>query len=74
VRLVAGNEGGRAGLACSWTAGTPPQYSPFSRAELGLLIAQQEWLGTGAECGLRTGGALQVCTVCLPLRCTEERK
>jgi len=36
-------------LALSWTPGAVPAYSPFSRPELGLLIAQTEWERAGAK-------------------------
>ncbi len=54
-------------LAVSWTAGPPPEYSPFSRRELGLIIAQAGWERAGAQWTHTLTEASRSCTVHLPL-------
>ena len=49
LQIVARSESGQACIAVSWIAGLPPEHSPFSRPELGLLIAQAGWENAGAE-------------------------
>lgn len=38
-----------ASITLCWTEDTVPEYSPFSRQELGLLIAQAAWEQSGGE-------------------------
>jgi signal transduction histidine kinase len=79
LRIVVAPDREQAALVVSWTAGPPPEHSPFSRPELGLLIARAGWEREGAEwTHTRTGtnGAhfeaqsektCEACTVRLPL-------
>jgi signal transduction histidine kinase len=53
-------------LAVSWTGGTAPEHSPFSSAELGLLIAQASGQRI-AEWETRRSGGVDTCTIRLPL-------
>jgi signal transduction histidine kinase len=57
----------QASLVASWEPGPPPEHSPFSRPELGLLIAQAGWESAGAEWIQAQQDLRQVCTVLLPL-------
>ena len=43
LRIEATAEQEHACFAVSWKQGLPPEHSPFSRPELGLLLAQAEW-------------------------------
>jgi hypothetical protein len=72
LRVAATQEAGRAVLAVSWTDGPRPEHSPFSRPELGLLIAQAGWQRSGAEWERRSTSEGQICTVRLPLASPEE--
>jgi signal transduction histidine kinase len=49
LKLVAGPQGDRACVTFSWRAGKVPEHSPFSRQELGLLIARAAWEQEGGE-------------------------
>ena len=49
LRVDATLEQQHACLVVSWNQGPLPEYSPFSRQELGLLIAQSGWEQAGAE-------------------------
>lgn len=51
IRIEARNAHNTVVLTLSWTAGDLPEHSPFSRPELGLLIARGGWehLGTCTE-------------------------
>jgi len=56
LQVSAAAEHGRACLTLAWTEETAPEYSPFSRPELGLLIAQAAWEQSGGQwCLVRTG-------------------
>jgi hypothetical protein len=65
VTAVAQND--RMQLTFSWTPGAPPQHSPFSRPELGLLLAQAGWQKAGAECVMRHLRDEQTCTIVMKL-------
>jgi len=54
-------------LVISWKQGPLPEHSPFSRQELGLLIAQAGWERAGAEWTQTQAETTQTCTVRLPL-------
>jgi len=49
LRIEATPDRERAVLVVSWTPGPPPEHSPFSRPEVGLLIARAGWERAGAE-------------------------
>jgi signal transduction histidine kinase len=69
--IVAGPDREQAALVVSWTPGPPPEHSPFSRPEVGLLIARAGWERAGAEwIHTRTGppeATTEACTVRLSL-------
>jgi len=67
MRVAAAREGDRTALRVSWIEGPPPAHSPFSPAELGLLIAQAAWEQAGAEWTWQREQERQSCTIRLPL-------
>ncbi len=67
LEIAARPERERACLMVAWDDGPPPEHSPFSRPELGLLIAQAGWERAGAEWTRVREGGRQMCQVCLPL-------
>ncbi len=63
LRIAATSEPGHVCLVVSWLQGPPPEHSPFSRQELGLLIAQAGWEQVGAtwsQAGTETTQAYRV--------------
>ena len=58
-----------ASLVVTWNPAAVPEHSPFSRPELGLLIAQAGLERGGAECALTRHEGMQTCTVHLPSSC-----
>lgn len=69
LQIAATRERDLACLLVSWSPGPPPQYSPFSQPELGLLIAQAGWEQAGAEWIDQRTDDRQTCTIRLPLAC-----
>lgn len=67
MRIVVSRERERACLTVSWNQGPPPEHSPFSPPELGLLIAQAGWEQAGATWTLTQREAARTCTIGLPL-------
>ncbi len=79
LQIVAAPDRNEATLVVSWNPGPPPEYSPFSRPEVGLLLARAGWERAGAEwIHTRTGSpagraegtadkTAEACTVRLPL-------
>jgi signal transduction histidine kinase len=67
MQIAVEGERGLACLAVSWSPGPPPEHSPFSRPELGLLIAQAGWERAGAEWTQSRTDSEQTCTIRLPL-------
>ncbi len=67
LRIAATTDRGQAVLAVSWRPGSPPEHSPFSRPELGLLIARAGWERGGAEWTHTRAESTETCTVRLPL-------
>ena len=49
MRIQAAAEGDTATVTVSWTPGPAPEFSPFSRPELGLIIAQAAWESSGGR-------------------------
>jgi signal transduction histidine kinase len=66
-RIATSIERGQAGFTASWISRPLPEHSPFSRPELGLLIAQAGWEQAGAKWTCMSENAKQTCTVQLPL-------
>lgn len=56
-----------ASLEIAWSAGPLPANSPFSPAELGLLVAQAGWEQAGAEWTLQGEAERPRCTINFPL-------
>jgi hypothetical protein len=71
LRVAAARDTTRAQLAVSWIEGPSPEHSPFSRPELGLMIAQAGWQRAGAEWDRRRVANTQTCTIRLPLASAE---
>lgn len=67
LQIVATAEQEHVQLVVSWKLGQLPEHSPFSRQELGLLIAQAGWERAGAEWTHARADTMQTCTVRLPL-------
>ena len=68
LRVVAAAENGSGTLCFSWTQSTLPKDSPFSRPELGLLLAQAVWQEAGGSCDLIRSDKKRTCSMRLPLR------
>lgn len=49
LHIEAAAEGDRATVTISWTPGRAPEFSPFSRPELGLIIAEAAWESSGGR-------------------------
>jgi two-component system, OmpR family, sensor kinase len=59
-------ENGR--IVAGWNEAEPlPEYSPFSRPELGLLIASAGWKRAGGDWASERSGSLHTVTIRLPL-------
>jgi len=67
VRLAANRNADQAVLAISWREARRPEHSPFSRPELGLLVAQAGWKQAGANWTQTRTKNGQTCTIRLPL-------
>jgi hypothetical protein len=67
LRIAGTAELGHATLVVSWNQGSPPEHSPFSRPEVGLLIARAGWERAGAEWIHTRTESIETCTVRLPL-------
>jgi signal transduction histidine kinase len=61
------HEDRRVHIAVSWVPGVQPRNSPFSPAELGLIVAQAGWERAGAEWTEPNGGPQRRCSLWLPL-------
>lgn len=73
VRLAATRHADRAVLAISWREARRPEHSPFSRPELGLLLAQVGWKQAGADWTCMQSKDGQTCTIRLPLASSSPR-
>jgi two-component system OmpR family sensor kinase len=67
LEMMVSRESERACLLVSWRPGQPPPHSPFSRAELGLLIVQAGLEEAGAEWSYTRTETPPSCTVRLSL-------
>jgi hypothetical protein len=67
LRLRAGPEDGSALFVACWVPAALPKHSPFSRPELGLLLAQAGWEQVGAEWIRSHADSQEICTIRLPL-------
>jgi hypothetical protein len=68
LQLAATVQNRRACLTLSWAPGAPLRHSPFSRPELGLLLAQAGWQKAGGECLMQQHAHnAQTCTIFMKL-------
>ena len=67
LRIVAAREREKTCLIIAWQQGPEPEYSPFSRPELGLLIAQAAAEQAGAEWTTLQDSSSHTYTIRLPL-------
>jgi signal transduction histidine kinase len=65
--IRAEREQNQAVLRLGWSAAPPPEHSPFSRPELGLLIAEAGWERAGAAWLHTQAGDAHSCTIRMPL-------
>jgi signal transduction histidine kinase len=73
LHIAAKRESEYAVLDLSWSEAPPPPLSPFSRAELGLLVASAGWENIGGEWTSTRAENRQGCTIRLPLAASESR-
>jgi len=66
-RISAERDRAQAVLGVSWSPAPPPEHSPFSRAELGLLVAEAGWKRMGGDWLHAPDGAIHTITIRLPL-------
>ncbi len=71
LRISAQAAGERARLRVSWVAGHVPEHSPFSRPELGLLVARAGWERAAAEWTSFASDGIETCVIDLPSRSRE---
>jgi len=67
LAITAAAEGAMASAMISWTQGSMPEHSPYSRPELGLLIAQAAWEQLGAEWTHTQNRDRHTCAICMPV-------
>jgi hypothetical protein len=67
LEIAASPEPEHARVVVAWSPGAVPEHSPFSRPELGLLIAQAGLEQCGAEWTRSQAGTREICSWCLPL-------
>jgi signal transduction histidine kinase len=67
LQIEAAAEGDHASVKVSWIQGPPPEFSPFSRPELGLVIAQAAWESSGGHWVEFREKDLHSCTLQFPL-------
>jgi K+-sensing histidine kinase KdpD len=65
--IAAAAEQESAVIRVGWSCGPLPEFSPFSRQELGLLIAQAGWEHVGGVWIQGGSGKEQMCELCMPL-------
>lgn len=66
VRITMSSEENCAVLVCSWTHALVREHSPFSRAELGLLLARAGWEQAGASWSEESVGSVQSFAIRIP--------
>lgn len=67
VQITAQPEHNRACITVSWAPGPAPEHSPFSRPELGLLIAQTGWEQAGGSWIEARTEQTETCILTLPM-------
>jgi hypothetical protein len=65
--VAAAVEQASAVIRVGWSCGPPPEFSPFSRQELGLRIAQAVWEHAGGVWTQGGTGNEQTCELRMPL-------
>jgi C4-dicarboxylate-specific signal transduction histidine kinase len=74
VRILARAEPANAWLEVSWSeCRQAPEHSPFSRQELGLMLALAGWKRAGAECTNHREEYRQTLTIRFPLASSAEQ-
>lgn len=69
LRIEAAAVGDHASVKVSWIPGPPPEFSPFSRPELGLVIAQAAWESCGGHWADVRHESRHTCNLQFPLAC-----
>ena len=69
LQIEAAAEGNHASVRISWIPGPAPEFSPFSRPELGLVIAQAAWESCGGHWADVRHESRHTCTLQFPLAC-----
>ncbi len=67
LEIEAAAEGDHASVKISWIPGPAPEFSPFSRTELGLVIAQAAWESSGGHWADLRHETRRTCTLQFPL-------
>lgn len=67
VRIEGTSAQNSTSFTISWTPGSAPQHSPFSRAELGLLVARAAWEHLGGKSTEARTGDRQSWTIRIPV-------
>lgn len=67
LEIEAAAEGDHASVRISWIPGPVPEFSPFSRPELGLVIAQAAWESCGGHWTDVRRETRHTCTLQFPL-------
>jgi signal transduction histidine kinase len=73
LRVSVRNDGPDVLLMLSWSPGASPEHSPFSRPELGLLIAQAGWEQFGGKWIQSRTEQCQNCSMRLPLESSQSQ-
>ena len=74
LEIKAGAKDDSAAVTISWTPGPAPEFSPFSRPELGLVIAQAAWESSGGDWVELREESRHTCTLAMALRLTGCKK
>lgn len=67
LRIEATAQADSAILTICWVPGAEPEFSPFSRPELGLVIAQAAWESSGGSWVELREESLRACTLQIPM-------
>ena len=67
LQIEAAAEGDHASVRIAWIPGPEPEFSPFSRLELGLLIARAAWESSGGHWADVRHQNRHTCTLQFPL-------
>ena len=67
LQIEAAAEGDSAAVTISWVPGPAPEFSPFSRPELGLVIARAAWESSGGHWTELRDGNRYTCALAFPM-------